>query len=69
MADRRRSEHRDDYDRASEYMRGGKGRRDEVGGSGIYPASASDAPSDAEVRPAGEFVKHKGRKETTDKDR
>ena len=34
----------------AEYVRGGKGRRDEVGRSGIYPASAADAPADAEVR-------------------
>ena len=47
-------------DRASEYMRGGKGRKDEVGGSGIYPASASDAPADAEIRTPAEFVGHKG---------
>lgn len=29
---------------------GGAGRRDEVGGSGVYPASAGNAPADAEVR-------------------
>jgi hypothetical protein len=29
---------------------GGAGRRDEVGGSGVYPASAGHAPADAEVR-------------------
>jgi hypothetical protein len=38
-----------------DYVRGGKGRRDVVGGSGIYPASAPDAPADAEVRVPGEF--------------
>jgi hypothetical protein len=34
---------------------GGRGRRDEVGGSGVYPASAADeAPADAVKRmPAG----------------
>ena len=41
-----------------EYMRGGKGRKDEVGGSGIYPASAPDAPKDAEVRSEGDLVRH-----------
>jgi hypothetical protein len=34
----------------AEYVRRGKGRRDEVGRSGIYPASSADAPPDAEVR-------------------
>jgi hypothetical protein len=29
---------------------GGRGRRDEVGGSGVYPASAGKAPDDAEIR-------------------
>jgi len=29
---------------------GGAGRRDEVGGSGVYPASAGNAPPDAEIR-------------------
>jgi hypothetical protein len=30
---------------------GGTGRRDEgVGGSGVYPASAGNAPNDAEIR-------------------
>jgi hypothetical protein len=33
-----------------EYVRGGKGRKDEVGRSGIYPASSPDAPENAEVR-------------------
>lgn len=43
-----------------EYVKGGKGRRDEVGGSGIYPASSPNAPADAEVRSEREFVQHKG---------
>ena len=47
-------------DRESEYMKGGKGRRDEVGGSGIYPASAPNVPADAEVRTEGDLVTHKG---------
>jgi hypothetical protein len=43
-----------------EYMRGGKGRKDEVGRSGIYPASAANAPADAEPRSQGDFVRHEG---------
>jgi hypothetical protein len=46
----------------SEYMRGGKGRTDDVRGSGIYPTSAPDAPPDAERRTVSDFVKHKGRR-------
>jgi hypothetical protein len=34
----------------AEYVKGGKGRRDEVGRSGVYPASAPDAPAGAELR-------------------
>jgi hypothetical protein len=51
-------------DRQDEYIRGGKGRKDEVGGSGIYPASSPDAPYDAEVRGQGEFVRHRGGRDT-----
>ena len=47
---------------SNDYMRGGKGRKDEVGGSGIYPASVPDAPADAEVRTEGDLVGHKGPK-------
>jgi hypothetical protein len=55
-------------ERENEYIRGGKGRKDEVKGSGIYPASSPDAPADAEVRGPGELVGHKGaRDKTTDK--
>ena len=49
-----------DNKREQEYVRGGKGRKDEVGGSGIYPASSSNAPADAEVRSEGDLVSHKG---------
>jgi hypothetical protein len=42
-----------------DYMRGGKGRKDEVGGSGIYPASSPDAPADAEVRSEAELGSHR----------
>lgn len=34
---------------------GGAGRRDEVGGSGVYPASAGSAPGDAVVRTPAEW--------------
>jgi hypothetical protein len=42
-----------------DYVKGGKGRKDDVRGSRIYPASAPDAPRDADVRTVGEFVKHR----------
>jgi hypothetical protein len=32
-----------------DYVRRGKGQKDEVGRTGIYPASAGNAPEDAEV--------------------
>jgi hypothetical protein len=35
--------------RDRDYVRSGKGRRDEVGRSGIYPASLVDAPPDAKA--------------------
>ena len=38
-----------------EYMRRGKGREDEIGHAGIDPASAPDAPADAEIRSPGEI--------------
>jgi hypothetical protein len=44
-----------------DYVRGGKGRKDEVGRSGIYPASAPNAPADAEVRSPGELGRHANR--------
>jgi hypothetical protein len=46
--------------RDQDYVKGGKGRRDEVGGSGIYPASSANAPADAEIRTESELVGHKG---------
>ena len=33
----------------NEYVRGGKGRKDEVGPTGIFPASGGEAPEDAET--------------------
>ena len=49
-----------EQERQNEYMRGGKGRKDEVGGSGIYPASSTNAPGDAQLRSEGELVQHRG---------
>lgn len=42
----------DDQDsmRESGQPGGGVGRREDVGGSGVYPASAGNAPADAEIR-------------------
>ena len=34
---------------------GGQGRRDAVGGSGVYPRDADNIPGDAEVRMAGSW--------------
>jgi hypothetical protein len=56
-----------DHDRESEYIRGGKGRKDDVRGSRIYPTSVPDAPAHAPVRSEGQLVGHKGpRPKTTD---
>ena len=67
MSNQSREAKPSEKDRQNEYIRGGKGRKDEVGGSGIYPASSPDAPADAEVRSEGELVRHKGpAKEPTD---
>lgn len=49
-----------DEDHANEYMRRGKGRRDDVRGSRIFPTSSPDAPKDAEVRTEENLVKEKG---------
>jgi hypothetical protein len=43
-------ERRDPDQSDSDYVRGGKGRKDEVGRTGIYPASSvGDAPEDAQA--------------------
>ena len=47
-----------DGEREREYVRGGKGRKDEVGRSGIYPASSTNAPGDAEIRSEGDLGHH-----------
>jgi hypothetical protein len=44
---------------SSEYVKGGKGRKDDVRGSRIYPASSPDAPVNADVRTVRDFVKHR----------
>jgi hypothetical protein len=47
-------------ERQRENMRGGNGPRDEVSGSGVYPASSPDAPADAKVRSEGNLAGHRG---------
>lgn len=42
----------------AEYVKGGKGRKDDVRGSRIFPASSPDAPAGAEIRGQEEFVHH-----------
>ncbi len=39
----------------------GEGQREEVGGSGVYPASAGEAPEDAEVRTQGGWGRRGGK--------
>jgi len=60
MANQRRHNPQSDTKSPNEYMRGGKGRKDEVGGSGIYPASSPNVPADAEPRSEDELARHKG---------
>jgi hypothetical protein len=59
-----------DSSQSDDYVKGGKGRKDEVGKSGIYPASSTDAPADAEVRTEGELARHRGahRKSTDERE-
>lgn len=45
-----------DRERDSGKPGGGKGRKDEVGRTGIYPASGPYPPGDAEVRGQGELA-------------
>lgn len=41
----------------------------QVGGSGIYPASSADVPADAQIRSEGGLVGHKGpRPKATDEE-
>lgn len=42
---------------------GGAGRREDVRGSGVYPASGADVPEDAVVRNVGEWGKGAGGEE------
>jgi hypothetical protein len=62
MPSKRRDRNDSNRDHSSDYMTGGKGRKDDVRGSGIYPASSPDAPADAEIRTESGLVKHKGPK-------
>jgi len=55
MSDASKTSRRLPDKRQDEYMKGGKGRTDKVGGSGIYPASAPNAPPDAVIRGQGEL--------------
>ena len=48
-------------DAQREYVRGGKGRKDKIEKSGIYPASAPDAPGDAVIRTEADLVGHSSR--------
>jgi hypothetical protein len=41
----------------------GVGRREDVRGSGVYPASGAEVPDDAEVRTPGEWGKRAGGEE------
>jgi hypothetical protein len=45
-------------DARSEFVTGGRGRRDEVGRSGVYPADFTDAPADAVMREEGGLGRH-----------
>ena len=59
LAEEKNSARESDGERERAYVTGGKGRKDEVGGSGIYPASSSDAPGDAEIRSEGDLGHHR----------
>jgi len=58
MADERDTPKEPSPDPQSDYIRGGKGRKDDVGKSGIYPASAPNVPPDAEIRTEGGLAHH-----------
>lgn len=60
MAREHSPDRQSDQNVQDDYMRGGEGRTDEVGKSGIYPASSPDAPGDALIRGEGELVSHRG---------
>jgi hypothetical protein len=55
MAKKRPAAKKPHDDRSNEYMRGGKGRTDDVRGSRIYPIDAPNAPANAEILGAGEL--------------
>jgi hypothetical protein len=58
MSDSAKKPEQSPDDTQSEYVKGGKGRKDEVGKSGIYPASFPDAPGDAVIREEGDLGAH-----------
>jgi len=55
MAKKRPAAKSPSEDRPNEYIKGGKGRKDDVRGSRIYPIDAPGAPSTAVIRSAGEL--------------
>lgn len=63
MAAKNRSSRSSPAARANEYMRGVKGRKDDVRGSRIYPASDPNAPPDAVLMDESDLVKHRGPKQ------
>ena len=64
MADNPRDDGQSETTERDEYMEGGKGRRDEVGGSGIYPGPTPEAPADAEILTEAELARHRGPRST-----
>jgi hypothetical protein len=56
MRDKPGEQDQRDTEQQNKYVQGGKGRKDEVGRSGIYPASSPDAPPDAAIRTEGELA-------------
>lgn len=57
MSDQERKEpaSSEERNRESGVPGGGKGRRDEVGGSGVYPASSGRAPAGSEIKTPAEW--------------
>lgn len=55
MRDRDRVDETKDAGTESGQPGGGRGRRDEVGGSGVYPASGAEVPEGADVRTPAEW--------------
>lgn len=55
MPNRERADETKDPGTESGEPGGGRGRRDEVGGSGVYPASGAEVPEGADVRTPAEW--------------